>query len=145
MYPTTLLVHSWLRWVVIILGVWTVLDAARGRGTGRPGLFFTIALDVQLLAGVLLYVALSPITQAALADMAAAMRNDTWRFWSVEHPALMILAVVFGHVGRVVARRSARLGRASRGPLLWYALALLAILAAVPWPFLAHGRPLFRF
>ena len=50
MYPTTLLVHSWLRWVVIILGVWTVVDAARGRGTDRPGLFFTIALDVQLLA-----------------------------------------------------------------------------------------------
>jgi hypothetical protein len=24
------------------------------------------------------------------------------------------------------------------------ALALLAIAAAIPWPFLAHGRPLFR-
>jgi hypothetical protein len=128
MYPTVLLFHSWLRWLVILFAVWTVADAARGRARGRAGLFFTVALDVQLLLGVLLYVALSAVTQAALADMAGAMRNPTWRFWSVEHP---------GHVGRVAARRG-------RTALAWFVLALLAILAATPWPFLSHGRPLFR-
>jgi hypothetical protein len=29
--------------------------------------------------------------------------------------------------------------------LLWYGLALLAILVATPWPFLAHGRPWARW
>jgi hypothetical protein len=153
MYPTVLAIHSWLRWLVIVLGIWAAFEAARGRAEGGAAKSFTIGLDVQLLLGVLLYVALSPVTQAALADMAGAMRNSAWRFWAVEHPALMVLAVVFGHVGRVAARRN-RVGGASgpsnargsgRGPLIWYALALLAILAATPWPFLSHGRPLFRF
>lgn len=144
MYPIVLTVHSWVRWLVILLGLWAVATAARrSGGGGRAGLFFTIGLDVQLAIGVLLYVALSPITQAALTDMAAAMRNSTWRFWTVEHPALMILAVVFGHLARIVGRRA---GRATgRAPLVWYALALLAILAATPWPFLAHGRPWARW
>jgi len=153
MYPTILSLHSWLRWLVIVIGVWAVLEAARGRAEGRAAKVFTIGLDVQLLLGVLLYVALSPVTQSALADMAGAMRNSVWRFWAVEHPALMTLGVVFAHVGRVVARRARPGGPASgrsgtgvsgRGPLIWYALALVAILAATPWPFLSHGRPLFR-
>ncbi len=36
-------------------------------------------------------------------------------------------------------------GQASRLSVIWYSLSLLAILAAMPWPFLSHGRPLFRF
>lgn len=143
MYPTVLVVHSWVRWLVIVFGVWAVIDAGRGRSRGRASLVFTIGLDVQLLLGVLLYVALSPITHAALADMAGAMRNPVWRFWAVEHPALMILAVVFGHVGRMAGRRPQAAG-VSRAALVWFALALLAIAAATPWPFLGHGRPLFR-
>ncbi len=145
MYSTVLVLHSWVRWLVIILGAWALADAVRGRAAGRAGLLFTIGLDVQLLLGVLLYVALSPITQAALANLAGAMQNATSRFWAVEHPALMILAVVFGHVGRIVGRQGGGgSGSAKPSTWLWYALALLAILAAVPWPFLSHGRPLFR-
>lgn len=144
MYATTLLVHSWVRWLVVVLGVWALLSALTARGGAgarKAGQFFTIALDVQFLLGVLLYVVLSPITRAAIGDMAAAMHNGVWRFWSVEHPALMILAVVFGHVGRMAARRSP----ASRRPVVWYALSIAAILAAIPWPALPYGRPLVRF
>lgn len=149
MYSTALILHSWLRWIVLLLGVWTVASAAsamRGHKAGRAGRFFTIALDVQMLVGILLYVALSPITRAALTDMAAAMRNDVWRFWTVEHPALMILAVVFAHVGWKAAKREdPAAGRPSRLPLLWFTLAVAAILVALPWPFLGHGRPLVRW
>jgi hypothetical protein len=143
MYPTILTLHSWLRWLVIGAGLWAVASAASRRAgdRDRAGLVFTVSLDLQLVLGVILFVALSPITQAALADMAGAMKNRAWRFWTVEHPALMILALVFAHVGRIVGRR----GGAGRGRLLWYTLALLALLATIPWPFLAHGRPLFRW
>jgi hypothetical protein len=151
MYPTALAVHSWLRWIVILLGAWALVEAAtrRGQPAGRAGLLFTIALDLQLLLGVLLYAALSPITQSAMADMAGAMRNATWRFWVVEHPALMALGVVFGHVGRAVERRGGRRsvpsgsGGAGWAPFTWYGLALLAILAGVALT-LGQGRPLFR-
>jgi hypothetical protein len=151
MYATVLLLHSWLRWLVILLGVWAVVSAAgrsHGGGSRRAGASFTMALDVQFLLGVLLYGALSPITRAAMADMGAAMRNDSWRFWAVEHPALMILAVIFAHVARSVARRKGAAGPASqpsRAPMVWYAMALIAVLAAIPWPFVANARPLLRW
>jgi hypothetical protein len=72
--------------------------------------------------------------------MGAAMKNGAWRFWAVEHPALMILAVVFAHLGR--PGRGSTVGKRA---MLWYGLALLAILLATPWPFMPQGRPWVRW
>jgi hypothetical protein len=147
MYPTVLTFHSYLRWVVIALGAWAVLSVLPSRLAGGrrasplPGLLFSIGLDVQMLVGLVLYVALSPITAAAMQDMGAAMGNGAWRFWAVEHPALMILAVVFGHIGR--PRRGSTDVR--RRAVVWFGLALLAILLATPWPFMPQGRPWVRW
>jgi hypothetical protein len=94
-----------------------------------------------MLFGLLLYFALSPITTLAMQNMGGAMKNGAWRFWTVEHPAAMILAVVFAHIGRP--------GRGAapddRRALIWYGLALVAILAAMPWPFMPQGRPWIRW
>jgi len=46
---------------------WTSSDDAAGK-------WFIISVDTQLLLGLLLYFALSPLTRAGLADFAAAMR-----------------------------------------------------------------------
>jgi hypothetical protein len=147
MYPVVLLLHSFLRWVAILLGVWAVVSALPSRQRfGRPvstlpRLLFTTALDVQLLAGLLLYGALSPITTAAMRDMGAAMKNGAWRFWAVEHPLLMILAVAFAHIARPRRARPEH----GRRTVVWLGLALLAILLATPWPFMPQGRPLVRW
>jgi hypothetical protein len=147
MYPIVLTAHSFLRWVVILVGawaVWSVLPANRRYGrrpSPVPGLLFSMLLDVQMLAGLLLYGVLSPITTAAMQNMAETMRNAGWRFWAVEHPAMMILAVVFAHLGR--PRRGTR--EASPRAVVWFGLALLAILLATPWPFMPQGRPWVRW
>jgi hypothetical protein len=146
MYPIVLLLHSVLRWVVILLGVWAVVSVLPSerrygrRASPLPGLLFSMLLDVQLLIGLLLYVALSPITTSAMQNMGAAMKNGSWRFWAVEHPTLMILAVVFAHLGR--PRRHST--EANRRAILWFGLALAAILLATPWPFMPQGRPWIR-
>jgi hypothetical protein len=147
MYSAVLTMHSFLRWLVILLGIWAVVSAWRqrrpvgGRPSTLPGLLFSVTLDIQLLFGLLLYVALSPITTLAMQNMGAAMKSGGWRFWAVEHPAMMILAVVFAHIGRP------RRGPAAddRHAPIWYGLALLAILAATPWPFMPQGRPWIRW
>jgi hypothetical protein len=147
MYATALIVHSLLRWVVILLGAWAVLSALPGRQSpGRPvpalpGLLFSVALDIQMLVGLLIYVFLSPVTMAAMQEMGAAMKDGAWRFWAVEHPALMILAVVFAHLGRP-RRAGASPGRRA---FVWFGLALLAILLATPWPFMPQARPWVRW
>ena len=55
------------------------------------------------------------------------------------------LAVAMAHVGKVMSRK-ARDARAKQMRLaIFFTLATLAMLAAIPWPGMANGRPLFRF
>jgi hypothetical protein len=134
MHALFLFIHSLFRWVVLLAGFYAVA-AAFGRRDARPGRWFAISLDIQLLIGLILYW-LSPITSGAVSDMAAAMQNRVVRFWTVEHATSMILALVLAHIG--VAR--ARKGKG--GAAVLFLLALLAILAGIPWPFMPYGRPL---
>jgi hypothetical protein len=147
MYPVALVAHSALRWLVILAGIWAVVSVLPAnwkygrRPSPVPGLLFSVLLDIQLLIGLALYLALSPVTTAALQDMGAAMKDGGWRFWAAEHPALMLLAVVFAHLGR--PRRGAR--EANTRAMIWFGVALLAILLATPWPFMPQGRPWLRW
>jgi hypothetical protein len=153
MYSTAMLLHSWLRWAVILLGLWAVLQAATGLGTRRPwgpadaraGRLFVVALDVQLLLGLLLYFALSPITRAALADFGAAMSVSAMRFWAVEHVFGMVVALALAHRGVARARSVLEPASKHRVALVFFGLALVAILAAIPWPGTPNARPLFRW
>jgi fumarate reductase subunit D len=152
MYVWTLLLHSWLRWFVIVAGAIAVgraLAGISGRGawTGADdaaGKWFVVSLDVQLVIGLLLYGVLSPITRVAFADMGAAMADATLRFWAVEHLFLMVIAVVLAHIGRARSRRAATPARRHRAAFIFYGLAIVAVLVAIPWPFMAQARPLFR-
>jgi hypothetical protein len=152
MYFTVLLLHSWLRWLALVAGVGATF-AALSKGDGTPkslqsaerwGLIFMITLDVQMLLGLLLYGVLSPYTAAAMKDFGAAMRDPGLRFWAVEHPAIMLSAVILVHVGRVLARKSADVGTKRKRLLICFGLAVLLILLRTPWPGMANGRPLFR-
>src|SRR5438067_2050687 len=87
MYSAVLILHSWIRWIALILGVMTTFAAFTDRTAGqsttdRWGLFFMMVLDIQMLLGLLLYLVLSPFTTAALHDFGAAMRNPALRFWA---------------------------------------------------------------
>jgi hypothetical protein len=153
MYGLVLLIHSWLRWAVLLAGM---VAAARGIGgwrrrkpwtlrDERAGLWFTIALDIQMLLGLLLYFALSPITRAALGDIGAAMANSALRFWAVEHVVGMIAGVAFAHIGRTRIHKTGDDGRRHRLAAIFFTLALLAIVISIPWPGTPNARPLFRW
>ena len=103
-----------------------------------------MALDVQMLVGLLLYFALSPFTSQALADFGAAMRTPQLRFWAVEHVTMMFAAVIVAHVGRVLARKARKPASKRMRLLVCFGLATLLLLLGTPWPGMSNGRPLFR-
>jgi hypothetical protein len=152
MYNAALATHSWLRWAVLLLGLLAIGRALAGQmgrkpwnGTDdRTARFFTTALDVQMLLGVLLYFALSPITGEGMRNMGAAMGNAGMRFWTIEHPFGMLLALALAHVGRARVRKTADAVRRHRVALIFFTLAMIAILATIPWPGRLYGRPLVR-
>lgn len=152
MYLLILAVHSLLRWAVLLFGLLAAgrgLTAARRRGEWTPadesaGRWFVMALDVQLLLGLALYLRLSPITPIAFQDFGAAMGNAVLRFWAVEHLVGMVVAVALAHIGRVRIRRAADAARRHRTAALFFGLALVAIIVTIPWPGMPAARPLLR-
>jgi hypothetical protein len=142
MYGLILLVHSWLRWAVIAAGLVAVVRG--GQRDGAAGKWFTILLDFQILLGLLLYFVLSPFTRNALADFGSAMSSPQLRFWAVEHVFGMVIGTALAHIGRARVRKAAP-DRRARIAAIFYGLAMLAILASIPWPGMPAGRPLFRW
>lgn len=152
MYETLLLIHSWLRWVVVLAGLAALVLSAKKALSGdafttsdkRLGTVFTVAMDIQLVIGLGLYFGLSPVVRAALDQGAAMMRDRTLRFWGVEHMTTMILALVVLHVGRVIAKRAGTDAARHKRLAITTALTLVLVFAGIPWPGLEHGRPLLR-
>src|SRR5262245_18259628 len=72
-YTPILTFHSWLRWITLLLAVGATLNAIRRdsdisqRPRGRFwDVFFMMALDIQVIAGLLLYFRLSPFSTQGL-------------------------------------------------------------------------------
>jgi hypothetical protein len=149
MYTTVLFLHSWIRWVAVVAALAATVSAF-GKGPAALsraeswGFKLMIALDLQLLLGLLLYGMLSPFTRQAMQDFGAAMRDPVLRFWAVEHLTMMLGAVVLVHVGRVLARKTSSPEKKRTKLLICFGIALLLILGGMPWPGLPSGRPLFR-
>jgi len=152
MYSVLIVAHSWVRWIVLMAGLVAVFRALAGRSTHRawgpgdngPGRLYTIAFDVQILLGILLYVWASPITMTARGHMAGAMGNHVTRFWLVEHPFGMIVALALAHIGRSRVRKAQTDRSRFNQAALFYGLSVLAAILATPWPGLVYGRALLR-
>jgi hypothetical protein len=153
MYSIALLGHSWLRWVVVATGFLVVGRAMVGSARPLPWTtadnrairWFTMTLDLQFLLGLLLYFWLSPITGAALRDLGEAVRNESLRFWAVEHPVGMLAGVVFAHIGRVRVSKAQGDRRRHRLGAVFFTIALILTVLSIPWPGRAFGRPLVRW
>ena len=153
MYTALLVVHSWLRWVVVFSGVAALGGAAGGVSAGRAWLpidnfrsvLFTIVLDVQVLIGFILYGVLSPVTQSGFADMSVTMRDPVLRFYTVEHLFGMVVALALAHVGRKRARTATDPAARHRAVLVFVGLAMVVLLLSIPWPGMRGGRELFRW
>lgn len=132
MYVAVLGFHSILRWIILALGSLAVFSALTQGAAARRRVFpFVVALDLQLIAGAVLWLALSPLTRTVSRE---SMRVPEVRTFAVEHPVLGLVAVLLAHGGNVLLKR----GKARAAALL-LAAALVAVLATIPW-----ARPMFR-
>jgi len=143
--------HNIARWGVVILGVIVLIRAFSGwfgnksftAADNKVGLLFTMVFDIQVLLGLILFFTkgwLGVLT----ADFGAAMSTGATRYFTLEHPLMMLLAVVFAHVGRSQSQKAdtdlKKHARAAR----WYLLSFVVLLASIPWPFMANARPWLR-
>jgi hypothetical protein len=151
MYAGLLSLHSWLRWLILILEIVAIYRAFTGMTAGRPfeagdrkaGLFLMIAAHTQLLVGLYLYLA-GPWGLANLSNLGfgAVMKDKVARFYAVEHIFGMLVGIVLIAVGRGVAKKAIPDAAKHKRSFWFFLLALVIILATIPWPFRAGvARP----
>jgi hypothetical protein len=125
--------HSIWRWVLLAAAIivvvkslvgwlgrqsWTTLD-------DRLGLAYVIAVDVQVLLGLLIWL-FGPI---GLKTLSQAMGNPGLRFLALEHPILMLISLAFAHIGRSRSKRMDDPVAKHRTAFIFYALSLLFLAA----------------
>jgi hypothetical protein len=91
--------------------------------TDRFSLFFTIAMDIQVLIGILVWIT----------DEQA--RRDTFLAWV--HPLAMLLAAGLAHAGRALSERAVGSEAKGRTAIIFFGGSLALILIAIPlgsWP-----------
>lgn len=152
LYNISLLIHSWNRWIIIIIGLslfitlFTSLSKEDNKISNTRGtaFLFLISLHIQLLIGLLLYFILSPLTKIAFSDFGSAMANADLRFWAVEHTLLNIIGITLVQIGYSKSKKKSGRDK-NKALLLWMGIGFLIILLAIPFGIMGVERPWFRF
>jgi hypothetical protein len=142
--------HSYLRWILLILLLVSLLKSLSGlngrktltAGDKKVWLFTMITAHINLLIGlILLFVGRISFTN--IPEGVSVMKDATYRFFLVEHPLMMLIAIVFITIGRGQAKKSIPDAIKYKKAFWFFLLALILILAAIPWPSREIGRPFF--
>jgi hypothetical protein len=148
MYHTLLLLHNALRWLFLLLAVYTILKALMGVINKTPfgpednkaAKFFIMVCHTQLLLGIILYFT-SPVIQSYMdLGMGVAMKDKLMRLQLVEHPLTMIIGVAIIQIGKIKVRKAYEDAVKHKRSLVFYGIGLILILSRIPW----GNAPLFR-
>lgn len=128
--------HSFLRWIILILLLVSIYQAfSRKESIKKTSLWLMISAHVMFVIGIYqLFFGRFGITKG-LPEGVELMKNAFYRFFWVEHPLLMVLAIAV----ITVARGKAKVlnYKATSWLLL---IALIFLLVAIPWPFRTVGE-----
>lgn len=152
MYSTLLLLHSWFRWVAVLLLAGAIVAAWSGLRTGRAFSradnalrhWTATAAHLQLVLGILLYLQ-SPVVRFFFSAPATALQHRETLFFSLVHSVLMVGGVVVVTIGSALAKRRLTDAAKFKTMFLWFLLTFVILLVAIPWPFSPLAtRPLIR-
>jgi Na+/H+-dicarboxylate symporter len=133
-------IHSYWAYLVIALLIFAVINAVIGLTQKkqftdkdlRIGLFTLIVSHIQLLIGLGWYF-MSPWYQALKEDAATVMGDKATRLLTVEHPTMMILALVFITIGWSKHKKKSTDAAKFKTFVIFYGLGLVFILSKIPW------------
>jgi hypothetical protein len=125
--------HNIWRWVVLLVGLGAIALAVMSATGARPwdgvsdrlSFFFTLAMDIQLLIGVVVWI-----------GQQRWDGSDT--FLSYIHPLLMLAAVALAHVGRARSDRADGSRTKGQQASIFFIVSFIVIVVAIPiahWPF----------
>ena len=99
----------------------------------RIALFALIAAHIQLILGFIMYYVSPYYEHMRKVGMGASMKDATTRLFVVEHPLMMILAIVFITVGFSKHKKKTTNMAKFKTIAVFYGIALLLVLSKIPW------------
>lgn len=146
MYSGLVHAHSGLRWVVLIFLVAATVNAFikwRGKkeyteGDRKLALYTFMSTNIQGALGLILYFISEKVLFAG-----EAMQDKVYRFFTVEHFAMMLIAILIITAGYSRAKKATDGVQKSRIIFMYFLSALILILISIPWPFLGYGTKWF--
>ncbi len=141
MYPTIQFIHSYWAYltliVLLIASVNAIIGYASNKEYGatnfRLALFTLITSHIQLLIGLILYF-VAPYFQAfSEVGMGGVMKDSTLRLYNVEHPLIMIIAIVLITMGYSKHKKKLTSKPKFKILAIFYTIALILMLSRIPW------------
>lgn len=138
--------HSGTRWLVLlfllIAIVFSVVKLIGKKDYAKfdkmTSMFSMSFTHLQLLIGLVLY-----FISGKVVFSGESMKSDLLRFFLVEHIGMMLVAVVLITIGYSKIKKATESSVKFKRTLIFYGLALLVILAAIPWPWQMLGAAWF--
>ena len=126
--------HSGVRFIVLALILVAIIQSLVGwlghktysKGNRKLNLFAMISAHTQLLIGLALYF-LSPFVQFG----SNTMKDATTRYWTVEHIAMMVFALILITIGHSRSKKAVIPEDKHRAIAIFYLLAVIIIVVAI--------------
>ncbi|MFY0685001.1 MAG: cytochrome b [Balneola sp.] len=138
MYSLLVHLHSINRWIVLVLIILSIAKAFSGwfgkkdflPADKKASLFALIFTHIQLLLGMGLFF-ISPWVSFE----EGAIKNEIFRFYTMEHFSMMIIAIAIITLGYALSKRAKADITKFKRVAVFYLIGLLIMLSGIPWPF----------
>ena len=141
MYETVSFIHSWWAYLVLLVLIIATVNSIIGLSSKkdygatdfRLALFTLIVSHIQLLIGLVLYFVTPYFKAFGEVGMGDVMKDSTLRLYLVEHPLIMIIALVLITMGYSKHKKKLTSKPKFKTLSIFYGIALIFVLSRIPW------------
>jgi hypothetical protein len=135
------MLHSGWAYITLIILIFAVVNALIGLTSKkefkdkdlRVSLFTLIVAHLQLIIGFIAYFLSAQFAFVLENGMGAAMKEPDIRLFVVEHPLMMILAIIVITIGFSKHKKQSTDNGKFKTIALYYGIALIFVLSRIPW------------
>lgn len=152
MYSGLLFTHSCLRWLVLIILIYSIyrfiIGFIKHRAFNKTDNLFSQLTDkiiqLQLVIGIVLYI-VSPLLSGFWKQEEKFSEYTDQQFFGIIHAIMMFIAVSLISAGVALAKRELNDKMKYKKLVIFFGLAFVIILISIPWPFSPlSNRPYIR-
>lgn len=135
------MLHSGWAYIALLILIVAVVNAVMGFFSDKPfkekdlriPLFTLIVFHLQLIIGLIAYYTSNYYDTMRSVGMGEVMKQSELRLMLVEHPLMMILAIILITIGFSKHKKQKSDKGRFKTIMLFYGIALLLVLSRIPW------------